>query len=315
RNANDGGTVHQPVEYGQDNWFHARIRNRGSTIARHFLVDFTVLPFAGLEFRFPDDFVPAVATAAGFDLAPGDSTVVAARWPADRIPPPGTHACWLAAVFTRFDAPAAGRHVWEHNNLAQKNLTIVDLAPNDWFLVPFVANRFAFESRRVVLEVWRPAGFELMPVAVLQPSGIALDGLPVRRIALPFADTLRYRSERLDCSGGPPIDAGQEFPSQGVVSLSTLRRFQASMEVAFEPGRRAKVRLRPSAGQMALGLGIGVPADATPGSTIRLNLVRRAEGRERILGGLAVEVRVTKDRSNRTLADGIAEVVRGPLPR
>ena len=110
--------THEPVEYGQDNWFHARIRNQGATTARHFLVTFNVLPFAGVEFRFPYDFLPAVAAVAGFDLAPGAASVVMARWPADSVPPPGTHACWLAAVFTRFDTPVTGRHVWEHNNLA-----------------------------------------------------------------------------------------------------------------------------------------------------------------------------------------------------
>jgi hypothetical protein len=139
RNADDGETIHQPVESGQDNWFHALIRNRGSTAARHFLVAFNVLPFAGVEFRFPDDYLPAVAAVAGFELAPGATTVVKAGWPADHVPPPGTHACWLASVFTRLDTPVAGRPVWEHNKLAQKNLAVVDLVPGDWFLLPVCA--------------------------------------------------------------------------------------------------------------------------------------------------------------------------------
>jgi hypothetical protein len=98
-----------------------------------------------VEFRFPDDYLPAVAAVAGFELAPGATTVVKARWPADHVPPPGTHACWLASVFTRLDTPVAGRPVWEHNNLAQKNLAVVHLVPGDWFLLPFVLNRFASE--------------------------------------------------------------------------------------------------------------------------------------------------------------------------
>ena len=316
RNANDGGTTHQPVEYGQDNWFHARIRNRGSSIARHFLVTFNVVPFAGVEFRFPDDFLPAVASAAGFDLAPGASTVVTSRWPANHVPPPGTHACWLAAVFTRFDAPVAGRHVWEHNNLAQKNLTIVDLAPNDWFLLPFVANRFAGDSRPVVLELWRPEGFELMEVTVLQPSGTALEGLSARRVALPLAEGLRDRPEQFDCGGGPPTDDALASSRTEMLSLSTLRRFQTSTEVGFEPGRRAKLLLRPTNGQIALGLGIRAPADATPASAIRLNLVRRAEGSEQILGGLAVDIRVRKSREPQGTPDEeTAETLYGPLHR
>ena len=31
RYADDGGTAHQPVEHGQDNWFYARVRNRSTT--------------------------------------------------------------------------------------------------------------------------------------------------------------------------------------------------------------------------------------------------------------------------------------------
>ena len=295
RNADDGGTTHQPVESGQDNWFHARIRNQGSTAARHFLVAFNVLPFAGVEFRFPDDFLPAAAAVAGFELAPGAATVVKARWPADQVPPPGTHACWLASVFTRLDTPVAGRYVWEHNNLAQKNLAVVDLVPDDWFLLPFVVNRFASERRPLILELWRPEGFERMAVAVLQPSGTALEGLSTRQAALPLAGDLGDRSEQLDCGGGPPPDDALTFPRTEAASLSTLRRFQASREVEFVPGKRARLHLRPRAGQLALGLRVQVPAQAEPGSTVRLNLVRRAEEGERLLGGLAVDIRVRKD--------------------
>jgi hypothetical protein len=295
RNADDGETIHQPVEFGQDNWFHALIRNRGSTAARHFLVAFNVLPFAGVEFRFPDDYLPAVAAVAGFELAPGGATVVKARWRADQIPPPGTHACWLASVFTRLDTPVAGRPVWEHNNLAQKNLAVVDLVPGDWFLLPFVLNRFASERRPLILELWRPGGLEGMAVAVLQPSGTAFQGLSTRQAALPLAGDLADRSERLDCGGGPPPDDALAFPRTEVASLSALRRFQASREVEFEPGKRARLHLRPGAGQLALGLRVRVPAQAVPGSTVRLNLVRRAEEGERLLGGLAVDLRVRKD--------------------
>jgi hypothetical protein len=238
--------------------------------------------------------------------------VIKARWPADRLPPPGTHACWLAAVFTRFDAPLPGHHVWEHNNLAQKNLAVVDLVPNDWFLLPFVVNRFALESRPVVLEVWRPEGFERMTVAVHQPSGTALEGLPAGRVALPQADGMQERAEQLDCGGGPPHDNALAFPRAEMASLSTLRRFQASMQVEFAPGQRARLRLRPTAGQLALGLGVRVPAEAEPGSILRLDLVRRAEKRERLLGGLAIEIRVKKGNGPQgTPAEGIGGALRG----
>lgn len=125
RHADDGGTTHQDPEQGQDNWFHARVRNRGAT-ARHFVVTFNVKPYAGVEFVYPTDWLPASAAVAGFDLGPGQEKIVRARWPRSLVPAAGTHVCWLAAVLTRGDEPASGAHTWEHNNLAQKNLTVVN---------------------------------------------------------------------------------------------------------------------------------------------------------------------------------------------
>ena len=75
------------------------------------------------------------------------------------------------------------------------------------------------------------------------------------------------------------------------------------------------MRLRPRADQLALGLGVRIPAQAEPGSTLRLNLVRRAEEGERLLGGLAVEIRVRKAHGPGKPADGIPGALRGPLPR
>lgn len=124
RTSDDGGTTHQNPEYGQDNWFHARVRNRASAgAAAHFVVTFRATGFAGTEFVFPADFFEATAAKAEFDLTPGDTRIVKARWPRASVPPPGSHTCLVAAILTRSDDPVSGRHVWEANNLAQKNLT------------------------------------------------------------------------------------------------------------------------------------------------------------------------------------------------
>ena len=73
-------------EFGQDNRFHARVRNRGA------------------------------------------SAIVKARWPRVPVPAPGAHACLTAAVIARGDRPGGGLYVWQDNNLAQKNLTVVEVA-------------------------------------------------------------------------------------------------------------------------------------------------------------------------------------------
>jgi hypothetical protein len=130
------------------------------------MVVFNVRQYAGVEFVWPSDYLPAIAAAGGFDLGPGQDVVVRARWPAALVPPAGTHACWLAAVLSRADRPAAGAHVWEHGNLAQKNLTIHRVRPGQTVTVAF--GYLAGLARR--LEVHAPVQVRHWPFS-LRPKG------------------------------------------------------------------------------------------------------------------------------------------------
>jgi hypothetical protein len=293
RNNDDGGTTHQPVEHGQDNWFYARVRNRSaSATARHFLVTFNVKTFAGTEFVYPGDFLPCIAAAPGFELGPGTSTVVKARWPAALVPPVGTHACWLAAVLTRSDEPGAALHVWEHNNLAQKNLAVVDLVPDGWVIVPLVLNRIGVpRPRQVILELVRPPRAEELRVSLLHRSGRALASARVarERHAVPNP-TL----EALDC-GGADAD---EIAIRSALAPPALaaRHFEGAVEAPFEPGPTARIPLViKGGGQLAMGLRLQVPRGAKPGETFVVDLVQRDEQRKRVVGGLAIQVRVRKE--------------------
>jgi hypothetical protein len=147
RNADDEGTDHQSPEYGQDNWFHARVRNKaGAGEAEHFVVTFHSRGFASTQFVYPADFLPCITAKAEFDLAPNDTRIVKAPWPRELVPPAGSRTCLLASVITGGEDPVASRHVWEHNNLAQKNLTIVDLLPNTFMILPIVIANWRCES-------------------------------------------------------------------------------------------------------------------------------------------------------------------------
>ena len=166
RNADDGGTTHQPPIAGRDNWFYARVHNRGAGSARHFMVTFQVKQFAGVQFTWPADFLPAIAATGGFDLAPGTSRIVRARWPAKLVPPAGTHACWLAAVLARSDRPTIGAHVWEHGNLAQKNLTVITIKRGLSFVLPFVLKGLRLNDDKT-LELVRPAQLSLVSASLV----------------------------------------------------------------------------------------------------------------------------------------------------
>ena len=291
RHADDGGTTHQPVEYGQDNWFHARVRNRSTTaVARHFVVTFNVKPWAGTEFVYPADFLPCIAAAAGFELGPGASTIVKARWPAALVPRAGTHACWLAAVLTRSDRPGSGPHVWEHNNLAQKNLTVADVVPGDWFVLPFVLDRLPLRRRRrIALELVRPRGWARLEAAVLHTTAEVFEmrsrpaselGIEVPREAAP-----ETRQGLLECGGmagprGPARDSGK-----------TLRG------VKFPAGRAGRVPvLLPGRGPLVMRLALRAPAAARPGDVVPVDLVQVDHKRQRATGGLAIGLRIRKGR-------------------
>lgn len=272
RNADDGGTTHQDPEAGQDNWFHARIRNRGTATARHFAVTFAAKPFAGTQFAFPGDFLPSIAAVAGFDLAPGATRVVKARWPRALVPPAGTHVCWLASVITPGDTPPAGRHVWERNDLAQKNLTVVDLVPGAVFTLPIVAGRLV-TRRPLVLELRRPPHLPELEVSLLQRSGAVL---PVPQPRPPRSVLVGPSGAALSVTGLPrlPAPAGPEGRH------------------LFPPGRGATLLLPPSTRQLRLGLQVRAPAGAAGTKPFTVDLVQRDGPGGRVVGGVAVTVRV-----------------------
>lgn len=272
RHEDDGGTVHQDPRTGHDNWLYARARNLGPSAARHFVVVFNVRSFAGTEFVYPDDFLPGIAAAGGFELATGGSAVVRARWPAALVPPAGTHACLVAAIFGRLDHPAAGKHVFEQNNLAQKNLTIVAAPPGGDIVLPLrVGSRLS--GQRLVLELRRPASLPTLSATLL---------VPTRRAA-----PITAEREPLDCCVGP-IAGGLS-----VLRGSSARLFAEATERVLPPGPAAPLRFDSAGGFPAtLGLRLRLPPEVRPGQSLIVDLVQR-DPVGRVVGGVAVRLDVT----------------------
>jgi hypothetical protein len=282
RNADDNGTTHQPPEFGQDNFFYARVRNAGTVTARAFVVTFNVKPWAGTEFTYPGDFLPPISAACGFNLAPGATTVVKAKWPAALVPPAGTHACWLASVYTPVDLPAAGLHVWEHNNLAQKNLTVIDLVQGDTVAIPIQFGSLGSESgRRHRIEVIRPEEFP---------------GLKVR-----IVHRRRELLERLTDTGGEEVTPPARQPVGSRVGAvgSASGDLQADLvedaggaALDLHPGPTAgiPVTLRPRS-PVTVDLKVTVPRDAKPGATGDVHVVQRDADRN-VVGGVTVRIHV-----------------------
>lgn len=171
---------HQNPMRGQSNWVYVRIKNIGTAPSGNVYVRVYVSHFPGAEFLFPDNFIPTnhpgsppalpalmtpgtylIGEAAVASLAPGPESIINVEWHSGLIPPETVmvggspvhwHPCLLVQI-APFDGPTdGGGHVWDSNNLAQRNVTIVgsDAGLSDIRSAVFVGNRL---SRRKLLEV------------------------------------------------------------------------------------------------------------------------------------------------------------------
>ncbi len=274
----DGGTTSESPQEGRDNWFHARVRNLGSGTARHFMVTFQVKQWAGTQFVYPGDFLPCIAATGGFELAPGEEQIVKARWPAALVPAAGTHGCLLASVMARADHPTATAHVWEDNNLAQRNLTIAELDADGWVVLPVLVGTRRTRERTITLELLRPRGGSRLRATLLRPVPRT-----VRRGA----------SKLLDCGGEMrPAKA----PRLGVWTnrtrylTQTASRFKGASEQKFRSGKSARMRLTSESGFPALvGLRLRAPRNAKKGRHYLTHLVER-DAKGRVVGGVSVQI-------------------------
>lgn len=286
RNTDDGGTTHQPPEAGQDNFLYARIRNRSAAAAaRHCVVTFRVAPWAGTQFTFPSDWLPPMAAVAAFDIAAGSERVVRARWPRAQVPAAGSHVCWLAGVLSRNDTPASGTHTWQANGLAQKNLVVVDVAPDAWWVLPFVAARWTALSRRPLeLELVRSREHALLPALLLHSSGGALAA--AGRTEVPVA----LREKLASLPGRTVVSAAVRAASPVELAVPRLAEPAA---VQWPAGERTAVPLRAgsASGQLALRLAVRVPKEH---GEVALDLVARERDGGQITGGVAIVLRVGK---------------------
>ncbi len=157
----------QQVEYGQDNWFKCEVTNHGTVTARSFVVLFSFKsPFATPIYpaNFRDN---VISGAVGYDLAPGATITLSARWPEGLIPaiPAGSsrrHGCILAEVYNPCDHVAAGVSYigTSAGKLKQRNTDIVDLVPGDTITYLIDLGNYAVKRPELVrLEIQRDPRF------------------------------------------------------------------------------------------------------------------------------------------------------------
>jgi len=148
--ATDANTVHLNPIFGQTNYLNIRYQNRGTQTSFPFYIRAYLGHYPGTEFIYPENFIPTVRPNGVIPnpLTPGTYLIgeqlvnpvnaaqdgsVLMEWQQGLIPPARVmvsgfeitwHPCLYAEVSPQDGFVPTGNHVWDNNNLAQKNISI-----------------------------------------------------------------------------------------------------------------------------------------------------------------------------------------------
>ncbi len=174
------------VERGQANYIYVQVTNLGPRAATNVTVSTRITPYVGLQFSYPSDWTltdamhvaPTPITASFASVAPGGTAMAKFRieaaqtetlygWQTNNP----WHPCLLAnvnadndyafATATLTGDPISARR----NNLAQRNLTVIDVLAGTSAAFPFVAGNFANAETRMAVTIDRsrlPKGMPLL---------------------------------------------------------------------------------------------------------------------------------------------------------
>jgi hypothetical protein len=238
-------------------------------------------------------------------LAAGAEQTVTIEWPAGLIPPESVliagnpvnwHPCLLAEV-TPHDGPLpTGNHVWDDNNLAQKNISIVnaDSGGGD-FASGFVIGQEFNPSKSMTLEIMRGE----LPKSV-QLYVDLLDPILKRRV--------RVLSER---HVKEPVETPSRFKPQRAGTTLLLERVLKRIKVPsnphwsvgvvngtdvvlVDPVKRARVPVPAPADHLTLLVLGGIVAPDTEKGEYEVVVVQR-DDHGRVDGSVGFVVRIGKD--------------------
>ncbi|MGH9427722.1 MAG: hypothetical protein ACRD2L_15640, partial [Terriglobia bacterium] len=166
RNQDDGEanpSAHQNPRSDVENYIYARVQNFGNVRRAEIVqVSFYLANYTGTEFIFPDDYTnlitaPDTPCPTLFCLDKGASSIAKVHLRPAQIPPTTWHPCLLVHVSCAQDQLVpAGSHVWDSNNLAQKNLVVDYVAQSQTLSLSVMAQNassqqpfFEFKGERV----------------------------------------------------------------------------------------------------------------------------------------------------------------------
>lgn len=320
-------TQSKHLEIGQTNYLYVRVRNNGPREARNIVVNARLTPFVGTQFVYPHDWTSVDAThlsptpiSASFATIPPGGEEIAkfsiSAAQVDILHNENWHPCvvvsasadndyaFQTAAFT--DNPIVVRR----SNLAQRNLSLINVLPDASAAFPFVAGHVLNPDRAVELVVDRSRLPADMPLMLALDEGNRyfprVDFKPAReqdtcQPGWEFMEKTRIRTRVGCCDGVLTLAGGSKFecpPKLNVGEVSVtggeliLRDGQRLVEIRES---KAVIRMETTPHQAyPLILRAKVPATAGAGDEYPVNITQRNAGRE-VVGGAGAIFRVAAE--------------------
>ncbi len=321
RQNDDDVFAHEEAQQGQTNYIYVKVTNLGPSSAQEVKVAVRAVRYPNTELVYPYDWVTTDAThvtpAAIIDtfnsIPPGQTRIAKFSLSSAEVDTlwgwqsGGWHPCLAAEVkgCNDYGSPV-GRHVYENNNLAQRNVSIVPVHLQSHLLsvnLPFLVGHVQNMDDTIELIIDRgelPQEVELL----LDPSdqkpifeGVELTESDPEYKAK-FLDRTRIGINLFGRDGILTLPAGALFEwgtdaEKSVLlhngadlvrrngrSLLTLRQQQVLLRLRRQPGCLHQMTLM-----------FQVPKTAKPGACYRVHVAQRDQT-EKIIGGISLEVPV-----------------------
>lgn len=314
------------VERGQTNYLYIRVTNNGPRDARNVVVNAKITPYVGTQFVYPEDWTlidathisptPVMSTFA--TIPAGDAviarfTISAAQveelygWTTD-MP---WHPCLLASVNADNDYAFAtadftgGTIVVRRNNLAQRNLSVIDVLAGASLSFPFLAGNLLNAERVMEIVVDRtqlPKDMKLW--LALDDDSIAFPRVDLTptidtsaengKKGIVYLERTRIKTTLGCCQGILTLEKGSRFDC-----LPTVRVRKVSVkggEVILRDGKRfvevrepiTTIQMEKQPNQLyPFALQTSIPATAQKGQQYALGVSQRNQKGETV-GGAAV---------------------------
>ena len=245
------------LERGQANYIYVRVTNQGPRVARNVRVTARITPFVGLQFVYPQDWnladaahvSPAQLLTTFASIPAGGSVLAKFRIEAAQtetlygwVSGHSWHPCLLASVVADNDyafatAPLTAVPITTRlNNLAQRNLSVINVLASASVTFPFIAGSRFNAERSMTLLIDRSRLPAAMPLLLsIDDDGAAF---PLVDFAAPVRDPNAAQQEEDSCASNALVFLDQVRVKtrfgccDGILTLAKGSRFDCAGESA-----------------------------------------------------------------------------------